>query len=130
MRLRLYLNGDVDTRGEYISLFLVITQGLHDSNLPWPFTYSVTFCLVDQSLSSNTNQGDVIASFSPDTSTKCFDFPRCGMNDGYGIKNFVSLECFYQNVRRFIKNNTMHIKMVVDFSCQQKGNMCFMNFYN
>jgi hypothetical protein len=39
------------------------------------------------------------------------------MNEAYGIENFISLNEFRQNQHRYVQNDTMFIKIKVDFTC-------------
>jgi TNF receptor-associated factor 4 len=94
--MRLYLNGDGDTRDKYVSLFFVIMQGDYDVILRWPFSYKVTFSLIDQSTLDN-NQYNINKSFWPDTTLSCFKQPVCSMNEAYGIKNFFPIELLKQH---------------------------------
>ncbi|CAF1200930.1 unnamed protein product [Rotaria sordida] len=102
--LRLYLNGDSDVRGRFISLFLIIMRNDYDAILHWPFSYEVSFCLIDQS-TLNNNQHNMTASFWPDIGLDCFQRPVYNMNHGYGIKEFCSLVEFEQNKSFYIRDN-------------------------
>jgi hypothetical protein len=120
MCLRLYLNGDGDTRNEYLSLFLVVMRGDHDAILKWPFPYRVSFRLIDQSTPSD-NQGDIIHSFWPHTTSDCFKRPVYDMNHGYGFKEFLSIAQFEQNQSRFVKDDTMFIEAKIDLLSKKPG---------
>ncbi|CAF1114087.1 unnamed protein product [Rotaria sp. Silwood1] len=111
MCARLYLYGDGNARRTHMSLFFVLMRGLHDSLLQFPFTYKVTFCLFDQS----GEQQHIIDSFRPDPKSNSFQKPRCYMNIASGIPKFVSLDKIQQQNNRYIKENTMFIKVMVDF---------------
>jgi len=124
IRLRLYLNGDNDTRNKHVSLFLVIMRGDYDAILEWPFPYKVSFRLIDQSTSDN-HQGDIIHSFWPDTISDCFKRPVYDMNDGYGFKEVLSIEQLEQNQSRFVKDDTMFIEAKIDFLSKKPGKIFF-----
>ncbi|CAF0790707.1 unnamed protein product [Rotaria sordida] len=111
MCARLYLYGDGNARRTHISLFFVLMRGLHDSLLKFPFTHKVTFCLFDQT----GEQQHIIDSFRPDPKSSSFQKPRCDMNIASGIPKFVSLDKIQQQNNRYIKENTMFIKVMVDF---------------
>ncbi|CAF3574322.1 unnamed protein product [Rotaria sp. Silwood1] len=114
MCLRLYLNGDVDVRGRYMALFLVIMRGEFDAIIHWPFAYKVIFRLIDQS-PLNNNRRHITASFWANTESDCFKRPIYSMNHGYGIKDFLSLMEFEQNKSLYIIDNTMFIEAKIDF---------------
>ncbi|CAF2923810.1 unnamed protein product [Rotaria sp. Silwood2] len=111
MCARLYLYGAGNSRPPTMSLFFVLMRGLHDSLLQFPFTYKVTFCLFDQT----NEQQHIIDSFRPDSKSSSFQKPRCNMNIASGIPKFVSLDKIQQQNNRYIKDNTMFIKVMVDF---------------
>ncbi|CAF3686391.1 unnamed protein product [Rotaria sordida] len=77
----------------------------------FPFTHKVTFCLFDQT----GEQQHIIDSFRPDPKSSSFQKPRCDMNIASGIPKFVSLDKIQQQNNRYIKENTMFIKVMVDF---------------
>ncbi len=130
MRVRLYLNGDDDTRNEYLSLFLVIMRGHYDAILEWPFPYKVSFCLIDPS-TTNDQQDNHIDSFWPDIKSNCFQRPVSDMNHAYGIKEFLSLAEFEQNQSRFVKDDTMFIEAKIDFLSTKSGKMsCIEKSFN
>ncbi|CAF4506924.1 unnamed protein product [Rotaria sp. Silwood2] len=119
MCLRLYLNGDSDTRNTHMSLFLIIMRNDYDAILHWPFSYEVLFRLIDQS-TLNNNQRNITASFRPDIRSNCFHRPLSAMNDGYGIKKFLSLVEFEQNRSLYIKDNTMFIETNINFLSERQ----------
>jgi hypothetical protein len=83
----------------------------YDDNLEWPFKFKVTFTLLNH-VSSNDNQSQ---SFWPDTTSKCFQCPRSDMNIAYGISNCFSLDLFKKNQNQYVLNDTIFIKVEVDF---------------
>jgi hypothetical protein len=123
--MRLYLNGDADTRDKDLSLFLVIMRGDYDAILEWPFAYKVSFRLIDQSQLSD-NQGDIIHSFWPDITSNCFKRPAYDMNNGYGFKEFLPLAQYEQNRNLFVKDDTMFIEAKIDFLSKKSGTMFFI----
>ncbi|CAF1039821.1 unnamed protein product [Didymodactylos carnosus] len=116
MRARLYLNGDGNAKRTHISLFFVIMKGEHDAILTWPFDYKVTFCLLDQ---SGQNQ-HISDSFRPDTKSNSFQRPRSEMNIASGIPKFYPLPIIQQNNNSYVRDDTMFIKVMVDFANMPK----------
>jgi hypothetical protein len=114
MCLRLYLNGDGNTRDKYLSLFLVIMRGDFDAILEWPFPYKVLFRLIDQSLSID-DERNLFRSFWPDVTSNCFKKPNSEMNEGYGLNEFLSVAQFEQGQDRFVKDDTLFIEAKIDF---------------
>ncbi|CAF2767716.1 unnamed protein product [Rotaria sp. Silwood2] len=111
MRARLYLNGDGNARRTHMSLFFVLMRDLNDPILKFPFNYKVTFCLYDQTPSRQ----HIIDSFQPDIKSSSFQRPRSDMNIASGIPKFIPLEAIQQEGSPYIRNDTMFIKIMIDF---------------
>ncbi|CAF3555868.1 unnamed protein product [Rotaria sp. Silwood1] len=111
MRARLYLNGDGNARRTHMSLFFVLMRGLNDPILKFPFNYKVTFCLYDQT----PQQRHIIDSFRPDIKSNSFQRPRSDMNIASGIPKFFPLEVIQQEGNPYVRDDTVFIKIMVDF---------------
>ncbi|CAF1067296.1 unnamed protein product [Didymodactylos carnosus] len=111
MRARLYLHGDGTARGTHMSLFFILMRGAYDSILKWPFNYKISFCLFDQ---SGQNR-HIFDSFCPDIKSNSFQQPRSQMNIACGIPKFIPLRMIQQDGNNYVRDNTMFIKIVVDF---------------
>lgn len=111
MCARVYLYGDGNARRTHMSLFFVLMRSDRDSLLPFPFTYKVLFALLDQS----GRQQHIIDSFRPDTRSNSFQRPQSRMNIASGIPKFVSLSIFEDPNNPYIRDDTMFIRVMVDF---------------
>ncbi|CAF0958146.1 unnamed protein product [Adineta steineri] len=111
MRARLYLFGDGNARRTHMSLFFVLMRSEYDGILKFPFNYKVTFCLFDQSPA----QRHIIDSFRPDTKSNSFQRPRSEMNIASGIPKFCSLSVIQQEGNPYVRDDTIFIKIMVDF---------------
>ncbi|CAF1299236.1 unnamed protein product, partial [Rotaria sordida] len=111
MRARLYFNGDGNARRTHMSLFFVLIRSLNDPILKFPFNYKVTFCLYDQT----SAQRHIIDSFRPDIKSSSFQRPQSDMNIASGIPKFLPLEVIQQEGNPYIRDDTMFIKIMVDF---------------
>jgi len=116
MRARLYLNGDGNARRTHLSLFLVLMRSPNDAVLKFPFNYKVTFCLYDQPPA----QKHIIDSFRPDIRSSSFQRPRSDMNIASGIPKFFPLAMIQQEGNPYVRDDTMFIKVVVDFGDMAK----------
>ncbi|CAF1234435.1 unnamed protein product [Rotaria sp. Silwood1] len=116
MRARLYLNGDGNARRTHMSLFFVLMRGLNDPILKFPFNYKVTFCLYDQTPA----QRHIIDSFRPDIRSNSFQRPRSDMNIASGIPKFFPLAMIEQEGNPYVRDDTMFIKILVDFGDMPK----------
>ncbi|CAF3290633.1 unnamed protein product [Rotaria sp. Silwood2] len=111
MRARVYLNGDGNARRTHMSVFFVLMRGQNDPILKFPFNYKVSFCLYDQTPS----QQHIIDSFRPDIKSNSFQRPRSDMNIASGIPKFVKLEMIQQEGNPYVRDDTMFMKIMVDF---------------
>ncbi|CAF1077177.1 unnamed protein product [Rotaria sordida] len=111
MRARLYLNGDGNARRTHMSLFFVLMRSLNDPILKFPFHYKVIFCLYDQT----PEKRHIIDSFRPDIKSSSFQRPRSNMNIASGIPKFCPLSLIQQEGNPYIQDDTMFIKIMVDF---------------
>ncbi|CAF1416562.1 unnamed protein product [Rotaria magnacalcarata] len=116
MRARLYLNGDGNARRTHLSLFFVLMRSVNDPILIFPFSYKVTFCLYDQTPA----QRHIIDSFRPDIKSNSFQRPRSDMNIASGIPKFFPLEMIQKEENPYVRDDTMFIKIMVDFEGMQK----------
>ena len=97
---------------ELIYLFVVLMRGDYDAILTFPFNYKVTFCLYDQTI----QQRHIIDSFRPDIKSNSFQRPRSEMNIASGLPKFCPITIIQQNNSPYVCNDTMFIKVMVDFS--------------
>ena len=111
MRGRLYLHGDGNARRTHMSLFFVLMRSEYDSILKFPFNFKVTFCLYDQTPA----QRHIIDSFRPDIKSNSFQRPRSEMNIASGIPKFFPLAMIEQDGNPYVRDDTIFIKIMVDF---------------
>ncbi|CAF0929203.1 unnamed protein product [Adineta steineri] len=116
MRLRLYLFGDGNARRTHMSLFFVLMRSVNDAILKFPFNYKVSFCLYDQS----GEEKHVIDSFRPDIKSNSFQRPRSDMNIASGIPKFLPLSMLEEENSRYVRDDTMFIKVMVDMGDMDK----------
>ena len=111
MRARLYFHGDGNARRTHMSVFFVLMRSPNDAILKFPFNYKVTFCLYDQT----PQQRHIIDSFRPDIRSNSFQRPRSEMNIASGIPKFFPLAMIQQEENPYVRDDTMFIKIMVDF---------------
>lgn len=86
-------------------------HGDYDAILTFPFCFDVIFGLYDQ-----TNQQQyIIDIFRPDRKSNSFQRPRSAMNIACGIPKFVDLKLLQQENSPYIRDNTMFIKVIINF---------------
>ncbi|CAF3406775.1 unnamed protein product [Rotaria sp. Silwood2] len=111
MRLRLYLDGDGNAKRTHMSLFFVLMRGEYDAILHFPFSFKITFALLDQT----SHQQHIIDSFRPDGKSSSFQRPRSDMNIASGIPKFVPLTIIQQDNNPYVVDDTMFIKVIIHF---------------
>ncbi len=111
MRACLFPFGYGSARGTHMSLFFVLMQSKNDAILEFPFNHKITFCLFDQSGA----QKHIIDSFRPDIKSNSFQRPRSKMNIPSGIPKFCFLDNIIKDNSPYVRNDTMFIKITVDF---------------
>ncbi|CAF1052247.1 unnamed protein product [Adineta ricciae] len=111
MLARLFSYGnDRDSRA-HLSVFLTLLQGEYDAILRWPFPYNVACCLFDQTNRSR----HIIDMFRPDTNSISFQRPCSDTNVASGIRKFCPLALLQNEDSPYIIEDTMFIKITVDF---------------
>ncbi|CAF1086952.1 unnamed protein product [Rotaria sordida] len=111
MRARFYLNGDENARRTHISLFFILMRSEYNAILRFPFNYKVTFCLYDQT----PTQQHIIDSFQPDIKSNSFQRPRSEMNIVSGIPKLCPLSTIQQEGNPYVRDDTIFIKIMVNF---------------
>ncbi|CAF0863262.1 unnamed protein product [Adineta steineri] len=111
MCLRLYLDGDGSTRRTHVSLFFILMRGEYDAILKFPFCFNVIFCLMDQT----DKKQHIIDVFRPDVISNSFQRPQTNTNTPSGIPKFAPTTIFQQENNPYIRDNTMFIRVIVDF---------------
>jgi hypothetical protein len=86
-------------------------RGDYDAILKFPFDFKMIFCLYGQI----KQQNHIIDGFRPDTRSNSFQRPRSDMSIGSGIPKFASVKIFQQEPNPYIRDDTMFIKVMIDF---------------
>ncbi|XP_020612164.1 TNF receptor-associated factor 3-like [Orbicella faveolata] len=112
LMLRLYPNGADFGETTHLSINIVVMKGEYDAVLPWGFSKTVTFTLIDQQDDPNQRQ-NVVKGFTSDPNSKAFVKPvEEKARKGHGFPKFVSHNDLRR--RRFIVNDTLFIKVQID----------------
>ncbi|CAF1638743.1 unnamed protein product [Adineta ricciae] len=92
-------------------LYPYVMRSTNDPVLFYPFNYEVTFCLLDQT----DQQRHIIRTIRPDEQSNCSQRPQLGMNTPTEIPDFVPLYIFEQVDNPYVRNDTMFIRILIDF---------------
>jgi len=112
MCARVYLNGEGQGQGNYVSLFFVLMQGDYDDLLPWPFRQTVTLSLVNQD--GGANKRDHSETFRPDPASSSFEKPKTSMNIATGSPLFIRHDALENRASPYLKNDTLYFRVSVD----------------
>ena len=109
MCLRMFPLGDGSGKGTHVSLFFVVMKGEYDDALQWPFTYTVTFKLINLA-----GGRDLTEKIKPDPHSNSFQKPTSDMNVATGSPRFVDHKQLFSG--GFVVGGNVLIKAIVDTS--------------
>jgi hypothetical protein len=115
MGMSINLQTDEQNKTRYLQVCFVIFRGDFDAIVRWPFSYPITFCLVD--LAENKNH--IIHSIRPDSQTAIFGRPLDNANKPYRIARFCSSEKVSEIGSNYVRDGNMFLRMYIDFT--EKG---------
>ena len=108
------LNGDGKGKGTHISAFVSILKGAYDNLLKWPFSFRVTFYLLDQN-SDPCLRKHIKFSIKPNPCPDNEPFlgqPKMEKNASFGGAKFAKHEdC---ESRTYVKDDTIFLKIAID----------------
>lgn len=108
------LNGDGKGKGTHISAFVSILKGAYDNLLKWPFSYRVTFYLLDQN-SDMSMRKHIKFSIKPNPCADNEPFlgqPKMEKNASFGGAKFAKHEDCESSM--YVKNDTIFLKVAID----------------
>ncbi|KAI6652615.1 TNF receptor-associated factor 2 [Oopsacas minuta] len=109
MGVKLYLNGEGDANGEYISLFFCIYKGPYDDILQWPFLQKVAIQIL-----AFGDVETITEVFTPEKTSSSFAKPREAHNIPSGFKRFAKQDIFKKQA--FVKSGNLYIKIATDIT--------------
>ncbi|MGH0181865.1 UNVERIFIED_CONTAM: hypothetical protein FKN15_028857, partial [Acipenser sinensis] len=118
LQVSTFLNGNGSGEGTHLSIYIRVLPGEYDNLLEWPFSYKVTFSLLDQSDPSLSKPQHITETFNPDPSWKNFQKPPSTRNSldesmlGFGYPKFVSHEEIKK--RNYIRDNSVFLKASIE----------------
>ncbi|CAH3026912.1 unnamed protein product, partial [Porites evermanni] len=104
----IYPNGYGDGKNTHFSVYICLLKGKYDAILPWPFTKTVTFTLIDQQ-ENELNANNFAMFFTPNPANASFARPVQDCNDEWGFCRFISHEQLRS--RRYIVDDTLFLKV-------------------
>lgn len=102
MRIEVFPNGNtVESRGKFLSLYLVMMVGTYDNILPWPFTNKVKMSIINRHHQKNKEIVIQPKSQQP-----------LGLGLSFGVDKFLSIDLLNDD-GPYVKDNTVYIRMEV-----------------
>lgn len=118
LQVSAFLNGNGSGEGSHLSVYIRVLPGEYDSLLEWPFSYKVTFSIMDQSDPSLSKPQHITETFNPDPNWKNFQKPCSSRNSldestlGFGYPKFISHDEIKK--RNYIRDNCIFIKASIE----------------
>ncbi|XP_033924606.1 TNF receptor-associated factor 4 isoform X1 [Melopsittacus undulatus] len=118
LQVSAFLNGNGSGESSHLSVYIRVLPGEYDNLLEWPFSYRVTFSLLDQSDPSLSKPQHITETFHPDPNWKNFQKPgasRSSLDEstlGFGYPKFISHEDIKK--RNYVRDNAIFIKASVE----------------
>ncbi|XP_041348964.1 TNF receptor-associated factor 4-like isoform X2 [Gigantopelta aegis] len=110
--LSVFLNGNGQGEGKFLSAYIKLLPGEYDNILDWPFMLPVSFTVYDQ-CSDPDVRANITESFVPDPTWKHFQKPCKDIESlGFGYPKFVSHDVL--KTRDYIRDDSIIIKVCVD----------------
>lgn len=118
LQVSAFLNGNGSGEGSHLSIYIRVLPGEYDNLLEWPFSYKVTFSILDQSDPSLSKPQHITETFNPDPNWKNFQKPSSSRNSldestlGFGYPKFISHEEIKK--RNYIRDNAIFLKASIE----------------
>ena len=104
-------------KGSHLSLFFVLMKSDYDNLNPWPFTYRVSFQLINPKYPDKSHR----ETFNPDRNSSSFQKPSKDMNIAAGCPMFITLDRLTNE--DFIIDDCLFIKTEVRINSSSSGGM-------
>ena len=108
-------NGSGDGRGTHISVFAYLMKGENDDYLPWPFTGTIIFGLLNQL--ANKNHHFMSSKFTPDNDSSRRVMGEERARIGWGRSTYISHSDLGHNTAKncqYLKDDRLYFKISVD----------------
>ena len=121
MCICVHANGHAHNKGTCVSVFASLMRGENDDHLPWPFTGTVTFELLNQLEDTNHHSRVATFPYSHKASQRVMDGERAPI--GYGYSCYISHSSLgYDEVKhcQYLKDDCLYFKVTVDAEATTK----------
>uniref|UniRef100_A0A8C7Q727 TNF receptor-associated factor n=1 Tax=Oncorhynchus mykiss TaxID=8022 RepID=A0A8C7Q727_ONCMY len=118
LQVSAFLNGNGSGEGSHLSIYIRVLPGEYDNLLEWPFSYKVTFSIMDQSDPSLSKPQHITETFNPDPNWKNFQKPCSTRNSldestlGFGYPKFISHDEIKK--RNYVRDNSLFLKASIE----------------
>ena len=121
MHIRVDTNGWGDGKGTHVSVAAKIMRGENDDHLPWPFTGTVTFELLNQLEDDNHDYGELTFLANEQYSQRVVNEERA--SSGYGIPDYIPhADLGYNEAEncQYLKDDCLYFRVKVDAQTTSK----------
>ena len=115
MCISVFANGYDSGKGTHVSVYAYLMRGENDDYLPWPFTGTVTFELLNQLENKNHHRTGIIFHSDYKASQRVKNQERSSF--GWGISEYISHSDLGLNTAKnhqYLKDDRLHFKISVD----------------
>jgi TNF receptor-associated factor 4 len=123
MCIRVFANGVKEGRGTHVSIYAYLMKGENDAHLPWPFTGSVNFELLNQL--EDKNHHSIHGTFLPNEASSQRVVSRERSSDGYGKSRYISHSHLDYNAAtckncQYLKDDCLYFRIKADAKSSSK----------
>ena len=115
MCIKVYANGCGNYKGTHVSVFAYLMKGENDDYLPWPFTGTITFELLNQLEDNHHHSRHTTYPSDNDSSQRVMDKERSGF--GWGCPKYISHSDLGLNKAKnhqYLKDDRLYFKISVN----------------
>ena len=108
-------NGNGDGKGTHVSVFATMMRGENDDHLPWPFTGTVTFELLNQLEDKNHHSEKITFLRDNEASQRVTEGEKA--TSGYGYQSYLPHHSLGYNAAKrcqYLKDDCLYFKVTVD----------------
>ena len=121
MCVRVFASGVKEGKGTHVSIYAYLMKGENDDHLPWPFTGTVTFELLNQL--EDKNHYSMAGTFLPGEIPSQRVVSRERSSNGYGTPCYISHSDIGYNAAKncqYLKDDCLYFRIKVDAKSSSK----------
>jgi hypothetical protein len=111
MKIGISIKKDEKTKVRCVLFAFTLVRGEYDPILSWPFSYPISFCIVDLA----GTKKHIVKSVVPDSQDAMFGRPCSDTNKPYFIDGVCQFDALIDTQSRYIRDQSMFLKFHIDF---------------